>query len=210
MVRARLVALVVLCATVAAGCMTGQRPGFDSDQPGAEPTGDDAIDAVLMRLDSVRVEQFTAGYDILTRLGGLDSTATVVQADNSRRSITINDVRFLDGTGTAATCNLVTDECEAVINDARVSDLQIGHSFYASSMAQRLRVDAGRAIAPATGFEMTFADQPAVCAEVPVSGGTKTYCALDSGTLAKYDGNDLLIELTAYSPTPDESFFATN
>lgn len=202
--------VATLCATAVAGCMTGERPSFDSNQPAVEPTGDAAVDAVLDRLDDVRVGQFTASYDILTRLGGLESTATVVQADNSRRSITINDIRFLDGTGTSATCNLTTDECEAVLNDARVSNLQIGHSFYASSMARRLRVDAARSIAPATGYEMTFADQPGVCADVAVTGGTKIYCALDSGALAKYDGNDLLIELTAYSPTPDEALFATS
>ena len=48
-----------------------------------------------------------------------------------------------------------------------------------------------------------------MCADVPVSGGTKVYCALDAGPLARYDGNDVLIELIAYDETPDESLFAT-
>ena len=34
----------------------------------------------------------------------------------------------------------------AVINDARVSDVQLTHDFYASSAARRLRVDEGRKI----------------------------------------------------------------
>ncbi len=96
--------------------------------------------------------QFTNDYTILTRLGGIESTATVVQADNSRRSITINDVRFLDGVGTSTTCNLTTAECEAIINDARVSDLLLTHDFYGSSFARRLRVDAGRSLSPARGL----------------------------------------------------------
>jgi hypothetical protein len=202
-------AATVVAALALSACATGQRPSFDADQPLVEDTGDAAVDAVLDRLDAVGIAQFTAGYTVLTRLGGLGSAATVVQADNSRRSITINDVRFLDGPSNAATCNLTTAECEAVINDARVSDVQLTHDFYASGPARRLRVDEARKLAPATGYEATIADRPATCADVPVSGGTKTYCALDSGVLAKYDGNDLLIELVSFSDVPDETRFET-
>lgn len=207
---ARTLAVAVMAALTLASCATGPRPSFDADEPAQQATGDPAIDAVLERLGRVGIEQFTADYTVLTRLGDKESTATVVQADNSRRSITINDVRFLDGSGTAATCNLTTAECEAVINDARVSDIQITHDFYGSSFARRLRVDAGRSLAPARGYTETIGGQPAACADVPVSGGTKVYCALDSGPLARYDGNDVLIELVALNPTPDESKFATS
>jgi hypothetical protein len=203
---------LLLASIVALGltaCATGQRPSFDDDDPAQQATGDPAVDAVLERLDRVGLEQFTADYTILTRLGGKESTATVVQADNSRRSITINDVRFIDGSGTAATCNLATAECEAIINDARVSDVQITHDFYGSSFARRLRVDAGRSLAPARGYTETIAGQPATCADVSVSGGTKVYCALDTGPLARYDGNDVVIELVSASPTPDDTKFAT-
>lgn len=206
----RTLAVAVMAALTLASCATGPRPSFDADEPAQQATGDPAIDAVLERLGRVGIEQFTADYTVLTRLGDKESTATVVQADNSRRSITINDVRFLDGSGTAATCNLTTAECEAVINDARVSDIQITHDFYGSSFARRIRVDAGRSLAPARGYTETIGGQPAACADVPVSGGTKVYCALDSGPLARYDGNDVLIELVALNPTPDESKFATS
>ncbi len=147
---ARTVVVALVAALALAACATGPRPSFDADEPTQQATGDPAIDAVLERLDRVGLEQFTADYTILTRLGGQESTATVVQASDSRRSITINAVRFLDGTGTASTCNLTTAECEAVINDARVSDVQITHDFYGSSFARRFRVDAGRSLAPAT------------------------------------------------------------
>jgi hypothetical protein len=206
----RTLLLTIVGALALAACATGPRPSFDADEPTQAATGDPAIDAVLERLDRVGLERFTADYTVLTRLGGRESTATVVQADNSRRSITINDVRFLDGSGTSATCNLTTAECEAVINDARVSDVQITHDFYGSSFARRLRVDAGRSLSPARGYTETIAGQPATCADVAVSGGTKVYCALDSGPLARYDGNDVLIELVALNSTPDESKFATS
>jgi hypothetical protein len=207
---ARSVFVSLVAALALAACATGPRPSFDADEPSQQATGDPAIDAVLERLDRVGLEQFTADYTILTRLGGQESTATVVQASDSRRSITINTIRFLDGTGTASTCDLTTAECEAVINDARVSDVQITHDFYGSSFARRLRVDAGRSLAPARGYTETIGGQPATCADVPVSGGTKVYCALDTGPLARYDGNDVVIELVASSPTPDESKFTTS
>jgi hypothetical protein len=206
----RAVVTATASALLLGACATGQRPFFDSDQPLNTSTDDPAVDAVLDRLEAADLARITADYTILTRLGGLESTATVVQADNSRRSITINDVRFLDGPGNAATCNLVSDECEAVINDARVSDVQLTHDFYASSAARRLRVDEGRKLAPATGYELEIAGRTATCADVPVSGGTKVYCALDAGVLAKYDGNDLLIELVAVTDVPDETKFATS
>jgi hypothetical protein len=206
---ARTAILSSVVALTLGACATGPRPSFDDDEPSQQATGDAAIDAVLERLDRVGLEQFTADYTILTRLGGKESTATVVQADNSRRSITINGVRFLDGTGTAATCDLSTAQCEARINDARVSDVQVTHDFYGSSFARRLRVDAGRSLSPARGYEETIAGQPAACADVTVSGGTKVYCALDSGPLARYDGNDVAIELVRLDPTPDETKFET-
>jgi hypothetical protein len=207
--RRAVVALLVGAVSVSA-CATGQRPTFDADQPALAPTGDPAADAVLDRLDGIDLQQFTADYSVLTRLGGQESTATVVQADNSRRSVTINDIRYLNGTGTAATCNLTTGECEASINDARTSDLQLAHDFYGVSMARRLRVDAGRRLDNARGYVDTIAGQQATCADVPVSGGTKTYCVLDSGVLARYDGADLKIELTNISNIADETKFETN
>jgi hypothetical protein len=208
--HSRTLVAVLIGASVLTACATGQRPSFDADQPLLTPTGDPGIDAVLDRLDAVGLEQFTADYTILTRLGGLESTATVVQADNSRRSVTLNNVRYLNGTGNDATCNLTTDECEAVINDARTSDIQVTHDFYGPSIARRLRVDASRRLDNSRAYESTIAGQTATCAEVPVSGGTKNYCALDSGVLARYDGADLAIELVTVNDVPDETKFDTN
>lgn len=205
-------AAALAAAVLLAGCITGTRPHFDGDEPPAERTGDAAIDAVLARLDVVRASEFTLTYDVLTRLGGIESIATVVQSDDSRRSITISSTRFIDGGATTpATCDLNTGECEATINDARVSNLQMTHDFYGSSAARRLRVDAGRRIGDARGYhDITASGVDALCADVPVSGGTKTYCALENGALGRYDGNDLVIELTKYSDLPDETAFATN
>ncbi len=188
------------------GCFTGQRPSFGCS--GGETTGRAEIDAVLTRFDCVAPARFTADYSILTRLGGIESAAVVVQ-DVGRRSVTINDVRYLNNEGQEATCDLVAGTCEAVINEARTSDLQVTSEFYATAMANRLRVDAERRIGDPVASELQIAGQTAACVDLPVTGGIKVYCALETGVLAKYDGNDLLIELTGYSPTPDELAFET-
>lgn len=192
------------------GCFTGERPSFDDDTAIPTSTGDANIDAVLERLDAVPIARFTAEYDVTTRFGDIESEAVVVQSDDGRRSITINDVRFVIGDGTDSTCDLVADECEASINDARVSDLGVTHDFYAASFAARLRVDANRRVADTAGYTQALAGQQATCVDIPLSGITKSYCALDAGPLARYEGNDLLITLTAISDTPDESMFRTS
>ncbi len=205
--RAALGGLLLAATAVLTGCFTGDRPSFESDVAYAAETGNEAIDDVLERLDRARLATFTGDYEILTRLGGGESTAHVVQDGPGRRSVTVNSIRFVVDGDSAATCDLDADECEASINDARISDVIATHDFYADSAARRLRTDADRRILEPTGYEITQAGQTALCVEVPVTGGTVTYCALESGALARYDGSDVLVELTSFSDTPDESSF---
>jgi hypothetical protein len=208
--RRRLVRLLpVLLALALAACATGPRPFFDGEQPARAETGNEAIDAVLERLDRATLAEMTAEYEIVTRLGDTTSMATVVQAPPSRRSITVGNVRFIYDQGPIATCDLVEGECEASLNDARISDVGITHRFYAEDFARRLRVDANRRIGEPIASTPTIAGMPTQCVDVPVSGGTKTYCALDAGPLARYQGNDLQIELVSYIQAVDESAFDT-
>lgn len=202
-------ALVALAGVVLAGCFTGERPNFDQS-PSLELTGRAEIDAVLQRLDAAPFAAFTADYDILTRLGERESTATVVQAPPGRQSVTINSVRYLVDGVTTATCDLDTDTCDARIDDSRTyGELFVGHTFHSQTPATRLRSDAEIRIGDPIGETVTIAGQPAACVRIPVTGGTVEYCALDAGPLARYDGNDLLIELTDFAPVPDETAFAS-
>jgi hypothetical protein len=203
----RLLPLALVLALTA--CATGARPFFDGEQPARAETGNEAIDAVLERLDRASLAEMTADYEIVTRLGDTTSTATVVQQPPTRRSVTVGSVRFLYDQGPIATCDLTTGECEASINDARISDVGITHRFYAEDFARRLRVDANRRIGEPLASTTNIAGMPAQCVDVPVSGGTKTYCALDAGPLARYNGNDTQIELVSYIAAADESAFET-
>lgn len=196
-------------AALLSGCITGQRPTL-GESAITDPSGNEAVDAVLERLDGVPFTQFTADYQIITRLGDITSSATVVQAEDSRRSITVNRVRFVIDGGTVATCNLDEGECEATLNDARVSDLLLTHNFYAASVATQLRADADRRIGDPVGYTIDQAGESATCVDLPVTGGTKVYCALDAGPLARYEANDKIIDLTGYTDRPDESLFATS
>jgi hypothetical protein len=199
-----LVLTIVLTA-----CATGARPYFQDQQPAPAETGNDAIDAVLERLGRASRAEMTADYEILTRLGGATTAATVVQQPPTRRSVTIGDIRFLYDEGPIGTCDLTTSECEASIDDARISDVGIAHRFYAEDFARRLRVDANRRIGEPVASTIDIAGMPAQCVDVPVSGGTKTYCALDVGPLARYDGNDVQIDLVSYVAGVDPSAFDT-
>ncbi|MEL6890331.1 MAG: hypothetical protein AAFP84_01940 [Actinomycetota bacterium] len=195
------------------GCFTGERPSFEDEAPESASTGDPAIDLVLRRLESVDRAQFTAAFQIDTKFGTLRSTAQVAQAAGQRLTVTVANetvnTRFVDDGDDERTCDLNTAECEAELNDARISNTQLSREFYGPSFARRLRVSADRRIGDPVPSSTTVAGQPAECVEVPVSGGIETYCALDSGVLARFAGADVQIELTAYSPTPDESLFET-
>jgi len=209
----RAVAAATLAALTLSACITGERPTFEDELPPAVPTGNPAVDTVLSRLDSADTAQFTAAFQIDTKFGTLRSTAEVTQAAGRRLSVTVqNDAvyaRYVADGADERTCNLTTAECETGLNDARISNTQLSHRFYAPSFATRLRISADRRIGEPVASQRTVAGQPAECVDVPVAGGIETYCALESGVLAYFEGADVTVELTAYSPTPNESLFET-
>jgi hypothetical protein len=200
-VRPRRLALVVALTVVLGGCFTGERPKLAE---GAATTGDPAADAVLSRLDAAGEAVFTADYTVLTKFGSITTPASVVQAGPARRAVTIGRVRFIISGSDTATCDLHADRCSDTIDVQRVSNLQLTTDFYAASPAARLRRDTELRAGPTRASTETIAGQPATCVVIPITGGESTYCALDSGPLARLDGADLSIELTGYSPRPDQ------
>jgi len=97
--------------------------------------------------------------------------------------------------------------CSATLDDAAISDLQITHQFYERSPATRLSADARRRIGPIDSYEAEFAGRTADCMSVPLDGGSKVYCVLDTGILASYQGPDVIIELLDYTVEVDERSF---
>ena len=204
--RPALVAVILLLS----GCFTGQRPSFATEPfPPGSRSGDPSIDQVLAQLDAVNEGPYTAEYTILTKFGDTTRPASVAVAD-SRRSVTVGDVRFLSAAGSSQTCILdATDPCSSSIDPARISDTQITPDFYAADAAKRLRRSAAARIGPPISHTDQIAGLAAMCVDVPLSGGTSVFCALTSGPLARLDDGAVAINLTQYSPTVDESLFAT-
>ena len=137
----------------------------------------------------------------------------MVRASGGRLSVTVRndsrDIQFtIDGLD-QTTCDLRSNTCDAELNNARISDTQLGYQFYAPAFAARLRADAIRRIGDPEGYTAEFAGEPAQCVDVVVSGGTKTYCALETGPLAHFVGADVAVEVTGYSPDPDLTVFDT-
>jgi hypothetical protein len=195
-------ALGVAITLALSGCFTGERPRLAQ---GATSTGDPAADAVLSRLDAAGQTTFTGDYTVLTRFGGITTPVTVTQAGPARRAVTVGDVRFIIDGPQTATCDLQTDTCSPTIDVARISDVQLTPDFYAASAAARLRRDTELRAGPTRASTETIAGQPATCVVVPTTGGESTYCALDSGPLARLDAADLSIDLTRFRPRADQS-----
>jgi hypothetical protein len=207
--RPHLLLLAVASTLMLTGCLTGDRPTLAEESAVGAPVGDPSVDAVLLWLGNVDGAVFTAEYQITNNFGPVTKAATVTQTADRARSITVGDIRFVIDGAAVATCNLGSDAgtCSSSIDDAAISDLQVTHQFYGRSAANRLRTDAARRVGPTEGYEAEFAGRPAACVSVPVSGGSKVYCALEEGVLASYQGPDVLIELTSFDTTPDDTLF---
>lgn len=204
----RLAAVALLALGGLAGCFTGARPRL-SERPA--PTGDAATDAVLERLDRAGAATFTATYSLMTKRQPAATTlGAVAQDGRSLRSITIGDVRYVVTPNESVTCGTVAPvACTDSIDEARVSDLQVNSDFYGASQAGRLRGDVRSRVGPTVGSTEPIAGQTATCVAIPVAETRSTYCALDSGVLARLDAPDVSIELTGYGATaPSPGQFA--
>ena len=206
--RLRFVTAAALIGLVATACMEGERPSFvESPTAVGTTTGDANIDAVLALYDGVGNAVFTAGYQATVVLTGRPSTVTAAQIDSTQRSMTVDDVRYVtDSTGTR-TCSVAAGTCAPVLNAAAVSDTGVTPDFVFGDIAKRLRRDANARIGPTVLSTVDVAGQQATCVDVALSGGTKQYCALADGVLARFVGADVTVDLTSYQPTADPALF---
>jgi hypothetical protein len=208
-VRRRLVVALVAAMTLA-GCALGERPYFEDDPlAGGIPTGDEKIDAVLALFDQAKDDTpFVAVYTSVVRFDTSEHAATVA-SDGTRRSVTIDQVRFLSESGFVQTCELSNRLCTTGQLSERVSNTLLTPDFWADDAARRLRRDAQAKLGPTAAYESDIAGQVASCVDVTVVGGVATYCALTNGVLAKLVDGDILVDLISYGTTPDPLLFST-
>ncbi|MCU1360452.1 MAG: hypothetical protein JWN99_1741 [Ilumatobacteraceae bacterium] len=207
-----LVVSLSLIAMLCAACGVGQRPTLEATPTVVGTmTGEPAIDQVLTRLDKVSSAVFTADYTAVLAYGTTASTVAVTQdgADPAalRRSVTIGDVRYINKPGDSSTCSVASAQCSAGIDPAKVSDTGVTPDFSFGDMAKRLRRDATARVGDAVASTRQIAGATATCVDLPVTGGTKQYCAFDDGVIARYVGGDLTLDADTYDQKVDELLF---
>jgi hypothetical protein len=190
------------------GCMVGERPSFEQAPTAAGAlTGDPSIDSVLSLLDSVDSAVFSASYQALVVFNGVASSVTAAQASSTQRSMTIGDVRYVTDQNGTRTCSVAAGSCTPVLNAAAVSDTGVTPEFVFGDVARRLRRDANARIGPSVASTREVAGEQATCVDVPLSGGTKQYCALPNGVLARFVGADVTVDMTSYQRIVDPTLF---
>jgi hypothetical protein len=170
-----------------------------------KPTGVDAVDAVLQRLEGLTQDVFTATYAVTRKLGAETANAEVAK-NATATSVTIGFVRYLVS-DVSKTCNLNESSCEGGIIDARTSNLGIGAAFWRDNPARALRVTTARRSGPPVASTATIGGQQANCVAVPVGQGVETYCALAAGAVARWDTAYVTVDLASFEPTADEQAF---
>lgn len=188
------------------GCMTGQRPRFSDDpfQPGTS-TGNAQLDSLLKLLDTNPVGPATVTYEVVRKAGIVTTPATAV-VRGTDRAITIGTVKYIDFKGVRQTC--VERECSAQWDAQKVSDTGVTPAFFNEQPARKIRRLAPALIGPVVSSVEDIGGQSAQCRSLPVSGGTATYCAYESGVLAKMDDGDVSVTATSAVATVDEATFS--
>jgi hypothetical protein len=206
---ARGLAGVLATTLLLAGCMTGQRPTLgDAPTSKGTMTGDPNIDAVLTLFDQAGTATFTAVYTAVLTFDGTTSEATVTQEGGpQQRAVTIGSVRFITDASGNRTCVIDTGVCDPELKPAAVSNTGLTPEFAVGDMAKRLRRDAAAKIGDTTPSTTTFADRSATCVDVPVTNGTKQYCAFANGVLARFVGGDVTIDVVSISDAADPTQF---
>lgn len=203
-------ALFAIAVPALSGCMTGERPTLNTAPTAAGMvTGDEAIDAVLAKLDAYAGAVYTADYSATQLYGGTTTPVAVAQSAPDRRSVTIGDVRYLTMGGSTRTCVLTTGSCTDGTDAQPVSDTGVTPDVASGAIAKRLRRAASARVGATITTAPEIAGQPATCVEVPLGDGNGVFCVLADGTLARFASADVTIELVRYVPDADEALFAT-
>lgn len=187
------IALLAVLAAATTACATGDRPTVTSD-----PIVEDEGAAGVANLLAQPAQRFTATYRITPTTSGVEPVDATVVKDGDDVRITIGRVDYLLGDGTI-TCVDELSECFDGVRDGYVSDLNITHQFWNAATSQRLRTDVRRNIGTTEEYEAQIAGAGVTCADVKLDGGAVTYCAHDSGVVARYSGADTNIELVSFS-----------
>jgi hypothetical protein len=204
-------------------CFTGQRASIDSSAslptdteapadttpPGAtDPAGPTTAAALASLFGKPASAAETASFELRPTTQS-EPITVVVTRDATRTLVSIRDVQYRSGASGPSTCRRTTKVCTRGFNAQPISDLNISAQFWGPSVRQELRSPTlASRIGPVTTSHETLAGQAALCIDVPGPQVTDRYCALASGMLAQKTTARVVITLTAYTTSFEESLWA--
>ena len=219
-------ALAVLLALVVGACSGGDRPSTSAGGTTTTALAEDLppeVEAFLRRAAAAEGATFEASYDVLRKLGGVRSTASVIVRPDGAR-IEVGDLLVVVGTH-PATCRLSAEACVDEVREDQLGEYGIFSRFWSTGPADALRTVVRREDdGPPVTSTRTAAGVPLECIAVPVGSSLPaTSCLTPEGVFGFVDNPAVRYELTSYrvGPPPagaldvpflvtdDDSFFGT-
>jgi hypothetical protein len=195
----------LVAALALAACSGGDRPSTEArSTTTAEPTEDlpPEAEAFLERAAGAEDTTFEASYDVLRKLGGVRSTASlVVRPDGAR--IEVGDLLVVIGEH-PATCRFSAEACVDEVREDQLAEYGIFSRFWSTGPADALRTVVRRDDdGPPVTSTRTAAGVPLECIAVPVGSSLPaTSCITPEGVFGFVDNPAVRYELTAYRVGP--------
>jgi hypothetical protein len=202
-------AALALGVLTLASCATGPRPTLGAvvdrgKSIGRQGTGNELVDKVLIPLETLDAETFTATYTVTPKAGGAPYEVVVTQAQPLARSISMGDALFLKN-GESLTCVVSAAACTAGVDNSKATAPLTGTYFDDDVKTMMRTAFAGKTKAVFERSEQII-DQEAVCVTIPVKVD-EDFCVLPTGHLAKVDNATVTVLLTSLTPDADPARF---
>jgi hypothetical protein len=196
----------LLAAALLAACSGGDRPstaeGTTTTTTASKrlpPEAQAFLDEAARSADT----SFEATWDVLRKLEGVTSTASVVAAPGGAARLTVGDLVVVSGEE-PATCRTSARACVGEVREDQLAAFGIFSTFWSVGPLDALRTAAGRDDAgtpvPST---RTAAGVPLRCVAVPVGSALPaTSCVTPEGVFGFVDNPSVRYELTSYRVGP--------
>jgi hypothetical protein len=200
-----LLAALVACILFA-GCSGGDRPSTaegdttTTTAPNRLPPEAEAfLDKASRRADT----SFEATWEVLRKLEGVTSTASLVAAPGGAARLTVGDLVVVSGEQ-PATCLTSARACVDEVREDQLAAFGIFSTFWSIGPLDALRTAAGRDDAGTLVLSTrTAAGVPLDCVAVPVGSALPaTSCVTPEGVFGFVDNPSVRYELTSYRVGP--------
>ena len=196
----------MLLAAVLAACSGGDRPSTGAEGTTTTATTDEDLPPELASfLERARASQdasFEATFDVLRKLGGVTSTASVM-ADPRGARITVGDLVVLVGEH-PATCRTSARACVGQVREDQLAPFGVFSRFWSTGPADALRTAVRRDDdGPPVASTRSAAGVALECLAVPVGSSLPaTSCITPEGVFGFVDNPSVRYELTSYRVGP--------